>query len=90
MRLARGLLYASTMKKTASAAKKLLFSSERVRNLDGEAMRTVRGGLMVGCGASAVVCEYNTTANPPPPITTGFGCTIGGVTTIRCIDTAAR
>lgn len=79
------------MKKTASAAKKLLVSTERVRSLDAAAMRTVKGGALVACGATAVACQNGTYVPPPQgPVTTGFGCTIGGVTTVRCIGTENR
>jgi len=76
------------MKKTVSAAKKLLLSTERVRSLDPAAMRTVKGAALVACGATAVLCPNYSIAPDPPPCT--VSCTIGGLTTVRCIGTENR
>ena len=63
--------------KKAAAAKKLLLSTERVRDLRPDQLATTKGGMMcAGCSAS-----YQQ-APPPPP----GGCTVGGFTTIRCIS----
>ena len=68
------------MKKTT--AKKLLLSTERVRNLNASDLRGARGGVCPVTGGSGGDPGCGATDPAPPP----GGCTITGHTTIRCIN----